>query len=201
MYETLIRPHDVTAPPAAPPSVRAVANRLREAEVRKEEKRQVQIRASRAKNAAAGPSHEKRKIEYLNDVPESVETAKRVRVDDPVKMEGVEEEVQTTAADVVSPGATGDIDRETDSAVPPEVPPRKRRDILPLGESPARRATVSKAFAEVRGHTSYLTFAVFYPMLESANAKSGEVDAEVQDNDRVGSTETGHAPEGPTLDG
>lgn len=202
-YETLLRPHDISAPTPAK-TIGEVAERLRITEIKREEKRQIQIANSRARQASmvsqTGPSGEKRKrpdatVDEMEGVEQQLQgeaeeglEPKRPRTDTTsVKFENDEEDtpaefsssgaavtsasindVSNTLATAVShSGVSSSTSKlelgSLDSDPAASSRPRKRDHVLPAGELPARRATVSKVFAEVRGHTSYLTFAVLFP--------------------------------------
>ncbi|KAL1676895.1 tRNA methyltransferase complex GCD14 subunit-domain-containing protein [Schizophyllum commune] len=139
MYETLIRPHDVSQPPALQ-TIGQVGDKLKEAEARREDKRIRQIAEAKAfregKPIPESSSHggksesthgEKRKRD--TDTPES-ETKR-------VKTEG-----ETSAVWAASEGTNGGQ----------------------VSATPALKTqTLSKVLNEVRGHTSYLTFASLLP--------------------------------------
>ncbi|KAI0769956.1 tRNA methyltransferase complex GCD14 subunit [Fomes fomentarius] len=138
MYETLLRPHHVdTAPPLMPISV--VGDRLKQSEARREEKRLRQIA-----NARAGAERR----------------ASKRKADEGDTLEGEEKEGKRVKADV----GAGDGVR-----VAPEVQAQDEREAeVAAGAQQAMdtdegQITLSKTFPEVRGHTSYLTFAVLLP--------------------------------------
>ncbi|KAK0202069.1 tRNA methyltransferase complex subunit Cpd1 [Desarmillaria ectypa] len=117
MYETLLRPHDVSQIPALP-SIHDAAEKLKRAELRREEKRLKQI---------AQGQRTKRKREDDSADPDELEV-KRAKTDD----------------------VTEEISVRTD-----EIP----QDLA----APNNKFSVSKVMSEVRGHTSYLTFACLLP--------------------------------------
>lgn len=141
MYETLLRPHEVNPVPA-PLSIREVSEKLKKAEQKREEKRLKQIANARLTKAE---THGKRKREgntedELADLDDA-SGSKRVKTDDE---DGTPLHLQP---DVLS-GSSQDLFPPQISSAIPITPPQA-----------ASRLNVSKALPEVRGHTSYLTFA------------------------------------------
>jgi tRNA (adenine57-N1/adenine58-N1)-methyltransferase catalytic subunit len=152
MYETLIRPHQVDVVPA-PMSVHKVAEQLKRGEVKREEKRLRQIA-----QAHRNPSKRKRDdtegytAEAKEHDGEDAAQAKRAKTEEtedvPVQIVSA---VTTPTAGTPAPiSAATDVDARAEPA----------------------KISVSKAFPEVRGHTSYLTFAVLLP----ASVAGKEVD-------------------------
>ncbi|KLO14755.1 tRNA methyltransferase complex GCD14 subunit [Schizopora paradoxa] len=155
MYETLLRPHEVNTTPRLPTAGEASA-RLKGAMARREEKRLLQVAASQRKRAA-----QKRKRETNGedgddqDVDEqakgeSTEAAKKLRVDND-KPEGEDSEetnVRLVPTEGGSPPAV--ITQPALSSSQPQIP---------------SQIVISKVSHEVRGHTSYLTFATLEPAL------------------------------------
>ncbi|KAK0243922.1 tRNA methyltransferase complex subunit Cpd1 [Armillaria nabsnona] len=119
MYETLLRPHDVSQIPALP-SIDDAAEKLKRAELRREEKRLKQI---------AQGQRTKRKREGDEEVPDELEV-KRAKTDE----------------------VTEEISVKSD-----EIP----QDLQAPNTN--NKFSVSKVMSEVRGHTSYLTFACLLP--------------------------------------
>ena len=165
MYETLIRPHDVSQSPALQ-TIGQVGDKLKEAEARREDKRIRQIAEAKAfregKPLPESSSHgEKRKRE--TDTPES-ETKR-------VKTEGETSEVGT-ASEGVNVGQVG----------------------AQVSATPAPKTqTLSKVLNEVRGHTSYLTFAVLLPASVRSAAKTVAIASE-QSYTIVGADQTPTPP-------
>ncbi|SJL07800.1 related to tRNA (adenine(58)-N(1))-methyltransferase catalytic subunit TRM61 [Armillaria ostoyae] len=119
MYETLLRPHDVSQIPALP-SIDDAAEKLKRAELRREEKRLKQI---------AQGQRTKRKREGDEEDPDELEV-KRAKTDE------VTEEISVKSDEIPQ-----------DLAAP----------------NTNKKFSVSKVMSEVRGHTSYLTFACLLP--------------------------------------
>lgn len=148
MYETLLRPLDVTHVPA-PTAISEIGEKLKQAERRREDKRLKQIAAGRS-NAA------KRKREGgVEPSPADAEDAdeslgsKRVKTDD--------ENLLPVAPDPES--EVMDLDTELpDTALPTFTRPASSQS-----PAPATKISLSKVLSEVRGHTSYLTFASLQP--------------------------------------
>lgn len=151
MYETLLRPHEVSQVPALQP-IGAVAQKLKQSEKRREEKRIRQIASSRSRVA------EKRKRpeadngggeEGAGDDPTVEQDTKRVKTEnDAVSV------VLTSSAQNFPDSLAEDPDTKMNSPTPTPTP-----------EDPTEPSTQSlaKVMSEVRGHTSYLTFAVLLP--------------------------------------
>ena len=173
MYETLLRPHEVyNSPPLQ--DITSIGEKLKTAEARREELRLKQIAANRASASAAGSTF------YSSSSSSSGPTTirgtaaqKRKREDEEVNRG--EEEVVDKMVVVVD---EQDLHPEEEEG---EVEPKRVRlddeeDVVPDDSVPtpiARPTTtstnvsvrmgVSKASPEVRGHTSYLTFACLIP--------------------------------------
>jgi len=187
MYETLMRPHEVSQIPSLK-SVRQVGEELKDMAVRREERRLRQIASSAA-------SKTKRKREEAGDElgPAEVEEdalQKRVKTG-----EGEDGKTSTpnTGAEIRGRHNDNDVGLNTNESInlnfatDPEaaIDPIEYSDGLAGGQtSPNRRIAsanvseptaitgdggsgrnlnVSKVFPEVRGHTSYLTFACLVP--------------------------------------
>ncbi|KAF9485755.1 tRNA methyltransferase complex GCD14 subunit [Pholiota conissans] len=143
MHETLLRPIEVFQTPKLP-SVGEAAAELKRAEVRREEKRQRQIAANRRAVEEAREGKEAKEREGKRE-----EGGKRKVVDDE-EGEG-EEEPEHKRARVDVPSTPGVA--STASSTRPRTT-----------TSAPQKINVAKALAEVRGHTSYLTFASLVPV-------------------------------------
>lgn len=162
MYETLLRPHQVDAAPALAP-ISVVSEKLKQSEARREEKRLRQIA-----NARAGAERRASKRKAEDDEPAGPGSdGKRPRTDgehggggehvppdvqaqdEREAVEGMETGVAATATETLAAGTTS-----ASAAVPPG-------EVQEAAEAP--RICLSKTFPDVRGHTSYLTFAVLLP--------------------------------------
>lgn len=157
MYETLLRPHEVAQLPAPTP-IYTIRNKLQLAEVQKEKRRLKQIAASRAKRDLTADmsdggtmtqSGSKRKRGSPNDedVEENGDSAptavKRVKTQEVAV--GEPETLHNIAGSISS-----NVDPKGNEKVPTESP-------SPL--------IVTQPIKEVRGHTSYLTFACLLPSI------------------------------------
>ncbi|KAG6885650.1 hypothetical protein C0993_011784 [Termitomyces sp. T159_Od127] len=149
MYETLLRPVDVSHVPV-PQSICDISEKLKQAERKREEKRLQQI--------AAGKQN-KRKRDNTTPVKDHSEEAS---------------EIDTAAGERKRPK----ISEESDTVVPE---PLQEMDLDPSEELvglapsttlapsaspvqiPPTKINLSKVIPEVRGHTSYLTFASLIP--------------------------------------
>jgi len=138
MFECLIRPHDVSTVPK-PTDISQIVRRLQDADVKKEERRQRQIANAVLRNNAA-----KRKREEEAGGAEAGTTPEDqdVSTEAPAKRLKTEQTVESADVDstlaVPSPAAT-----------------------------PATQV-VSRVIPEIRGHTSYLTFAIKLPLQPSS---------------------------------
>lgn len=196
MYETLMRPHEVSQIPSLK-SVRQVGEELKDMAVRREERRLRQIASSAALRA-------KRKREEAGDESDLGEvqedtSLKRVKT-------GEGDGGQTSTTKVGAEIRKGDCDYDDDGvntnastnlnfATDPEVatapieysngltggwsrPDRRVGSANGSGPNPiggesgsGRHLNVSKVFPEVRGHTSYLTFACLVPFPSEATPR------------------------------
>ncbi|KAG9308863.1 tRNA methyltransferase complex subunit Cpd1 [Chiua virens] len=175
MYETLLRPHEVQQrPPPRPLS--EVIDKLKRMERYREEKRQRQI----ANNAG------KRKREEASTVPEgdidketATGTGATLETGAETEIEGKRAKVDTetsAATMLVHQFETGD-EREgsgREMTVPHALPSVPPEDVVTMGDVPgpseaqvesvSTRLNFSKTSPDVRGHTSYLTFARLVPL-------------------------------------
>jgi len=151
MYESSIRPHDVYQLPR-PITVSEIIARVKVKEASNEERRLRQIQASRQQNR-------KRKRQGTGEEPDEDEPLSKRRKDD--AEEAAEEDTDNLEADC----ATGS-----------SITPRPKPQI----ENADHKVPMSKPISEVRGHTSYLTFAVLLPLEISIMApEPGERTAEI----------------------
>lgn len=135
MYETLLRPQDVTQTPALQP-IGQVSEKLKKAERKREEKRLRQIALGRNRTNDHGS---KRKREPSGEADEDPVGADVSLDTKRVKTDGEDETVRDEPVFLE--------DANHDNSEPTNV----------------AKMTVSKAYSEVRGHTSYLTFACLVP--------------------------------------
>ncbi|KAG9103018.1 hypothetical protein FRC06_000466 [Ceratobasidium sp. 370] len=155
MHETLLRPHDVCNTPMQ--TIGDVAARLRDIEVRKEERRLKQIETSNR------DKKRKRPEETSEDLPEDV--AKKAKVNNPCSGKLEDQTGNLPPAPALEPGLSNGLDctePSTKDALRPKRTPHHPNATVPA-DSDAERYIVSKPFGEVRGHTSYLTFAMLVP--------------------------------------
>lgn len=156
MYETLLRPHQVDSVPVLP-TVGEVSARLKKAEQRREEKRLRQIANSRA-----GKRKRSGDVDDGDGDRAGGSTGKRPKTDDEDDAMQHEDEHLPEAGNQ-PPGrpATSAVKLE-EAALPQDA-----------AESlTSTKTTLSKTFPEVRGHTSYLTFACLLPADPSVEANS-----------------------------
>jgi len=145
MYETLLRPHEVNQMPVLQ-TIGDINKKLKEAEQKREAKRLKQIASSQ---------HSKRKREgntddELADDDNDGATVgtKRVKTDD------------EDASNLQNHSASQELPPET---LEMPIPSSTKIDAVPV--APSLKICVSKVVPEVRGHTSYLTFACLLPAL------------------------------------
>ena len=159
MYETLIRPHQVDVVPALP-SVTTISDQLKRAEVKREEKRLRQIaQAHRGSTKRKREDGEGAAAEQKGS-DESVAKEKRPKTEE--TEEAPTEVASVAAAPVVRAPTPAPALTPVAVAVEPKI------------EAEPPKISLSKAFPEVRGHTSYLTFAVLLPVSVS-NAQAEPV--------------------------
>jgi tRNA (adenine57-N1/adenine58-N1)-methyltransferase len=167
MYETLIRPHEVHQIPSLLP-ISDVSDKLKKAEQRREEKRLRQIA-----NARSNPSGKRKRSDITDGEP--VELAddtgnKRVKTDD-------EDE---DGSRIVAEGSEADCDLLESVRVAsfPDTLLSSGGEVPSTGaHTSSSKINLSKAMPEVRGHTSYLTFAVLVPAAQVVDPLSSEVSA------------------------
>ncbi|KAG8691888.1 tRNA (adenine-N(1)-)-methyltransferase catalytic subunit trm61 [Ceratobasidium sp. 423] len=141
MHETLTKPHDICSAPMQ--TVEDAASRLRDIETRKEQRRLKQIESA--------ARDKKRKRIDGNEGGQDNDSSKRAKV------ESQEQSVEESLPELDSPGP---LPKNPPSAQPKRGPHTSATSsAVPEGE----RYIVSKPFSEVRGHTSYLTFAMLVP--------------------------------------
>lgn len=151
MYESLLRPQEVAA--VSLPSIETAVDKLRKAETSAEERRLRQIETAKIRN-----KKRKRAAEAGNEDAESVTPGvstppnPKKRKDGPVGGADADEgEVETPLYENAEGGTNGD------SAAP--ASPNGGADVPTNSSTPS----MAHSFVEVRGHTSYLTFAVLLP--------------------------------------
>ena len=143
MYETLLRPHQVDVIPR-PPSISVASENLKSLEIRKEEKRLRQIAsAHRGKRKRDEDGAEAGASSVEPSAGEAAASAKRIKTD----------EIDNSDA----PDAQLLVSEAPMTVVEPSV------NVPPEATAEPEKISVSRAFPEVRGHTSYLTFAVLFP--------------------------------------
>lgn len=152
MYETLLRPHDVSSVPLLLP-IGDITERLKQAETKREEKRLRQIAANKRTVI------KRKRDDDDDDTEETVEEPsgnKRVKIH--------EDETNFVVATEISSNVVGPDDMDTLGEATPSLVPSK--------------LSVSKAFSEVRGHTSYLTFACLIPKVASETTPPQDTEAD-----------------------
>ncbi|KAH8981039.1 tRNA methyltransferase complex subunit Cpd1 [Lactarius hatsudake] len=161
MYETLLRPHEVIqAPPL--PRIDAVSEKLKRLERVREDKRLRQIAASRAHHT------EKRKREDSLAPAEPASELESKRPKTVVGDDGGDVDVDVDMNAVEDPQEENE-NRDGDGPAPTdEVEEVVRTPPIPASTTPApapepATQVLSRHSKEVRGHTSFLTFACLLP--------------------------------------
>jgi tRNA (adenine57-N1/adenine58-N1)-methyltransferase len=153
MYETLIRPHEVNQVPTLLP-IGGVSERLMKAEHKREEKRLRQIASSRSNHSAKRKRGNNADGELMEGVEETGN--KRIKA---VDEDGTNPHIEMEPAQVTlelsgSVGITENLDESSSTG---------RIKSLSDAQLSTTKINVSKTMPEVRGHTSYLTFACLVP--------------------------------------
>ena len=178
MYETLLRPYEVAS--VSLPTVDSAISKLRRAEVVGEERRLRQKESARIRNkrkrdeaARVGSAEEDETLDPEDQMPPPPKKRKEAQsndVDSPPMMEEGELE-DVTPQDEPGPSATNVgleklSHRSSDQA-----------GGLPSSQT-TRTLQVAHPFAEVRGHTSYLTFAVLLPYRHITKTRAASASAQ-----------------------
>ncbi|KAJ3509121.1 hypothetical protein NMY22_g16403 [Coprinellus aureogranulatus] len=222
MYETLLRPHDVSTTTPLP-SISTATERLKAAEVKREEKRVRQImgnreREARERAAAASKAKEGKGEEGAEKGKEGKEQAKegkeakengenaamaddahlehkRPRTSDPSTSSAMDTDplplVSTSQITLFPPSSSSSSSPPPSSSIP--IPPSNSTSTANAPSASAvqqQKISVSKALPEVRGHTSYLTFATLVPYAYAQRMKE-RADASEPGKERVNASEQG----------
>jgi len=189
MYETLMRPHEVSQIPSLK-SVRQVGEELKDMAVRREERRLRQIASSAASRAKRKREEAGDELD-LGEVQEDaslkrVKTGEREGGKPSTSKVGTEIRKGDDYEDAANTSTSTNLNFATD----PEAAtnPIENSDGLASTERPTRgisgsnpidddstsdgHLNVSKVFPEVRGHTSYLTFACLAPFPSDATPRN-----------------------------
>jgi len=198
MYEMLLRPHEVSQVPPLQP-IGAIAEKLKQSERKREEKRLRQIANAVSRNS------EKRKRGSDSDEQGFLEAErKRAKTEDSESCAGPTDipTVVATQNHELLPSAPSPSIEPT--FVPAIIDPQSTTTAKStIKSSPATMKTVprspqvvSKVMPEVRGHTSYLTFARLLPL--AAYEGSKELISKPLTSDELGprdvSTADNHEP-------
>ena len=196
MYETLMRPHEVSQIPSLK-SVRQVGEELKDMAVRREERRLRQIASSAASRAkrkreAAGDDGDVDEVQEDTSLkrvktnegeggkPSTTKVGAEIRAADDDNDGGVHTNASTNLNLATGPEAASDPIEYSDGLAGRRTKPNRRVGsgdpsgsgfVSDDGGSVAR-LNVSKVFPEVRGHTSYLTFACLVPFSSDAAPRS-----------------------------
>ncbi|WRT65378.1 uncharacterized protein IL334_002321 [Kwoniella shivajii] len=148
--EVLLRTHELAPPPPSDSShlgnVSSIVNRLKAHERRKEERRAVQMRSAREK---IRKQKEGESAKASTSTKESTELGSKRKLDD----EGAPNN---------GPSLASVVDEGSESTIPVvETDGTSTRWSEP--ETQLEDVVLTKPTAEMKGHTSYLTFASYYP--------------------------------------
>lgn len=183
MYETLLRPHEVyNCPPLQ--DITSIGEKLKKAEARREELRLKQIASNRSSASASGSTFFSSSSSSSGPPTNRSGTAAQKRKREEEEVNGGEEEVVDKMVVVVDeqdlhPGEEGGevepkrvrLDDEEDVVLDDSVPTPVAATLTMMSTNVSVRMGVSKAAPEVRGHTSYLTFACLIPFSPSEKEK------------------------------
>ncbi|KAI0685635.1 hypothetical protein BC835DRAFT_501295 [Cytidiella melzeri] len=179
MYETLLHPQYVESI-ARPPPISVAAATLKRLEIRKEEKRLRQIaqahRGKRKRTTTDNDDDEGPEEEADPAASSSFahsKKAKTTREND--KKEGGDVKMLLSATTSSEEPMAVIAPSQPSSAAQPAQGLSRRPTPEDVDESDRVNISVSKAFPEVRGHTSYLTFAVFFPPSMTSGASEAKV--------------------------
>lgn len=186
MYETLLRPHEVyNYPPLQ--DITSIGEKLKTAEARREELRLKQIASNRSSALAAAANSTLYSTSPSSSGPTTSRgTAAQKRKREEEEVNGAEEEAVDKMVVVVDeqdlqPQEEGvgevepkrvRLDDEEDVVLDDAVPTSIARP-TPTSTNVSVRMGVSKASPEVRGHTSYLTFACLIPFSPAVKDDEG----------------------------
>jgi len=186
MYETLMRPHEVSQIPSLK-SVRQVGEELKDMAVRREERRLRQIAssaASRAKRKREEAGDELDLGEVQEDAslkraktgegeggkPSTSKVGTEIRKGD----DGANTNTSTNLNFATDPEAATNPIENSDGLASPARSTREVNGSNPIDDDSTSGGhfNVSKVFPEVRGHTSYLTFACLAPFPSDATPRN-----------------------------
>ena len=166
MYETLLRPHEVTqAPPL--PSIDTVAEKIKRLERIREDKRLRQIAASRAHHAEKRKREDSLARADLADPASGLESKRPKTAATAANGGDVDMDVDTNVVEVLENedgegeglAPTDEVEEEEVVCTPPVGPAS-----TPASASVPATQVFSRHSKEVRGHTSFLTFACLLPV-------------------------------------
>ena len=182
MYETLLRPHEVYNHPPLQ-DITSIGEKLKTAEARREELRLKQIAANRASASAAGSTFYSSSSSSAGPTTIRGTVAQKRKREDEEVNRGEEEVVDKMVVVVdeqdLHPQEEGGevepkrvrLDDEEDVVLDDSVPTPIARPTT-TSTNVSVRMGVSKASPEVRGHTSYLTFACLIPFSPAVKEES-----------------------------
>ncbi|THU97109.1 tRNA methyltransferase complex GCD14 subunit [Dendrothele bispora CBS 962.96] len=173
-YETLLRPHDISSVPSLP-TIAEARSKIVDIEVRKEEKRVLQVMSGhrgnpgkqakdqdgKSRDAGVGEKR-KREAKDKGDSDEKGEEGKGDEqigeVEDSNSDVGGGKRIKVEREDRAAGDVRMEVDIEPDSVARPE-------GLTSTSGSSAEQKILTRVMPEVRGHTSYLTFACLLPQV------------------------------------
>lgn len=158
MYEVLIRPHEIVNPPTLE-TVSSISARLRTQEIRKEERRRFQMSNARArtKNQKEKEEEGEEEMAVAGDAAEGVKRSS----EDSVGQEGSRVDVGKKRQRIQ--GDETSTVQETATTTNPAEQGDKSTEASTKDWTIMEPFVNLKPVTDVRGHTSYLTFATLYP--------------------------------------
>ncbi|KAI0087721.1 tRNA methyltransferase complex GCD14 subunit-domain-containing protein [Irpex rosettiformis] len=201
MYETLLHPQQIDLIPRPPPISLASSN-LKRLEIRKEEKRQRQIASAHRGKRKRVEAEEEERTPVSDNSATGVKglggmNAKKPKISqgeedgeakerETVAIKTEEDEEVPMAASEPFTLASSALLTATATATAIAQPTTQSRLLGEEAEEPTpEKISVSKAFPEVRGHTSYLTFAVLFPPEMTGTASASSTSSSVGTPERV----------------
>jgi len=159
MFEVLVRPHEVLQPAPTLISIETISSRLKRQEVKREERRQIQIDLARKRNARLKAEQETR--EAGMEVDATAMEGKRARGEEEEGEGGEPGAKRQKRGEASGSARITDVDDDA-AGTAAEIAEEET-----TGQSSTwgiqRTDWVTRIVPEVRGHTSYLTFATMYP--------------------------------------
>ena len=222
MYETLIRQHDMVSYPV--PTIDDAIDKLKDIEGKKRQRHELQMAHSRAQKEARQKAKEaKQAVTAADSAAPQMDSGADAEMADASAAEG--NEALSTKKRKAEEDSAGDAEGQPDAkkakeeeeegkgpATTTAAPSETSGTLTPAAEEKPdpkqqsgrstngkakdeRKDTNTKPTTQIRGHTSYLTFAVLLPEVVSAKTPAGLAQP-VSVNDRLADSEVAGAAEG-----